>query len=386
MQPAFFDNGQILATTYYHVDACLWKENTFIDGATFFMPSKLPEVGSDKYSIDLDSSTGVYHVSCRTIHLRTSLSLTKTSKPDFSSHVVEFSKGKMTTVPRIDYANTIFKREEPKCPSRENEQHNAITKIEAFHQQYIKKRPKIAIPSISAITDTDTKMENSPPAGSDTSVTEYGPIVGHQAPTSQSTLSTLSESIIHMMPWETTKSASIEAADVAQAQWQHVMMVTISSDTTDTSSTSRRSRSVSPTDESPPSTVPTSPASSIFFEIPSSTVANIQQVLNVPGECTPMIKALALERPRSDGLEASKDTDEKTASLRHRLSLDLRISVRQLIHWDKIQDGESPRWHSKKGIRIPRSNDLTIDENGQIIMIDDIKRDFDTRFDALDLS
>ena len=51
-----------MSKTYYHADACLWEKETFFDGGTFLLPSKLPEEGLDSYIVDFDLSTGIHHV------------------------------------------------------------------------------------------------------------------------------------------------------------------------------------------------------------------------------------------------------------------------------------------------------------------------------------
>ena len=126
MQLAVFDDGQILASAHYHVDACFWKGDTLIDGATFLVPSRLPEADLGCYSVDLDDTTGVHHVTLQSASLRTTLQLTNLSKPGFSSHVFDFSDGKMTPVPRVSSAATGSKRKARKTPSRESQWDSSV--------------------------------------------------------------------------------------------------------------------------------------------------------------------------------------------------------------------------------------------------------------------
>ncbi len=186
------------------MDACLWKGDKFIDGATFLVPSKLPVVDLC-YSVNLDDITGVHHVTLRKASLRTILPLTSLSKPGFSSHVVEFSKGEMTTVARVNCATTRTKRKARKTHSREHEWDSSITqprpvrdivrqvqfgtfgqdsevdKVEPARDQVARLQPRHAGPTTSTSHDVISDKTNPAPIGLASSIDEPGPVGGQTA-------------------------------------------------------------------------------------------------------------------------------------------------------------------------------------------------------------
>ena len=367
MQPAFFDDGQLLAKTHYHVDACLWAKDTFINGATFLMPSKLPEAGLESYSVDLDDTTGIHHVFLRKASLRTSLALTKPSKPNYASHVVEFSNGKMTAVPRVHCATTSLERGVQKIQYREHQWGTSIAQSEPVHHQYADSRSSLASSPVLTPHKTNSDRTTSPPAGSDSSITEFGRVVRQQAADDQSSLCTFSKSISHIVPRNATASTCTKAEDSdAAARAQEPVIITVDTETSETYSISRRSSAGSQDSEIPPSTVPTSPAFSTFSTVSfeKSALANMPEVPVAPGKLTYMVEALALEKLHHDDLENDKDSDR--AVLRCH-SLDLSFSHRQFNHLDKIQNSESPCLQEVSTLKLS----LAMTEDGQIVMAED---------------
>ncbi len=384
------------------MDACLWKGDTFIDGATFLMPSKLPEAGLENYYVDLDDTTGIYHVTLQKTTLRAALALTKLSNPDFSSHVVDFSNGEMLAIPRVSCASTIFKQEAPKTPSEKSQEDRSNTQPETFRHQHAGNQLSLADSFVSAshkaILDeassatqpekfrhqhTDDQAgpvdslvspshgnmlggTNSAPAGSDDSITGFGRVLGQQAAKDQSSLSPLSKSIMRILPWNAAASTLIEvevpdAAALAQAQEPVEDAVDIQ--TSDNSSASRRSSSGSQGSTTFMSTAPTSPASSMFPAGPfeKSKLAGLPRVPFAQGNPTELINALALERQK-DGIP--EETGDPYGTVIRRLAWDLRMTRRQLKHLDTIRDGESP--YPEKNI-VP-GNGLAMTEDGRIIL------------------
>ena len=435
MQPAVFDDGQTLALTHYHVDACFWKGDTFIDGATFLVPSRLPEAGLGCYSVDLDDTTGVHHVTLQTASLRTTLPLTNLSNPGFSSHVVEFSNGKMIPVPRVNSAATGSKRKARKTPSRESQwdssvaqrrlvrgivrqirfgtfgQNDVVDEFEPVRDHVADNQPRFTSPPVSASHNGISRGTNSALAGvtsstngstpvsdqvanchtshsassgfllrklfpnlivatsraPDHSITGSGRVVGQQAADDRSSLSNFSESIIHLVPRNATASTSIEAeGSDAVAQAQEPVETAVDIQTSDKFSISRRSSAESQGSRNSTSTVPTSPASSTFSTLPfwKSALEYLPQVPVAPGKPTDVIKALALEEPQHDEPEKADGPDKTVV---RRLSWGLRISYRQLNHWDEIQDGQSP---CREEVSAPR-NGLAMTKEGQIIVAEE---------------
>ncbi len=360
------------------MDACLWKGDTFIDGATFLVPSKLPEAGLENYYVDLDDTTGIYHVTLQKTTLRAALALTNLSNPDFSSHVAEFSNGDMLAIPRVSCATTIFKQGALKTPSKESQEDKSTTQPETFHHQHDDDQPgpvdSLVIASHKTILDeassatqpqtfrhqhTDEQPgpvdslvssshgtilggKNSVPAGSDDSITGFGCVLGQQASNDQSSLSAFSKSIMHIVPWNATASTPVEAKipDAATLA-QEPVEDSVDTQSSGNSNASRRPSSGSQGSTDSMSTVPTSPASSMFPTGPfeKSTLAGLAEVPFVPGNPTELVNALALERRENGGPEETGDPD---GTVIRRLAWDLRMTWRQLKHLDTIRDGESP--------------------------------------------
>ena len=428
MQPAVFDDGQTLASAHYHVDACFWEGDTLIDGATFLVPSRLPEADLGCYSVDLDDTTGVHHVTLQSASLRTTLQLTNLSNPGFSSHVFDFSDGKMTPVPRVSSAATGSKRKARKTPSRESQwdssvaqprhvrdivrqikfgtcgQDNEVDEVEPVRCQVVgppksTSQDGVSNKTNSALTGVSSSTNGSAPVGErlasyhtshsapsgfllrklfpnliiasprapDNSITGSGRVVGQQAADDRSDLSNFSESIIHIVPRNAMASASIEAEESnAAAQAQGPVETAVDIQTSDKSSISRRPSAESQGSTDPTSTVPTSRASSTFSTLPfwKSALENLPQIPTAPGKPTYVIKALALEEPQHDEPEKTDDSDKTVV---RRLSWGLQISYRQLNHWDEIQDGQSP---CREEVSAPR-NGLAMTKEGQIIVAED---------------
>ena len=370
-QPAIFDDGQSLETTHYHVDACLWKGDTFIEGATFLMPSKVPEAGLENYYVDLDGTTGIYHVALRKTTLRAALALTNSSNSEFSSHVVEFSNGEMLAITRVSCGTTVFKQGAPKTPSRESQEDSLTTQPETFSHQHAGNQPSLADSLVPASHKAILDEASSAPAGLDDSIAGFGRMVVQQAAKDQSSLSAFSKSIMHIMPWNATASASIEAKipDAATlAQVQEPVEDVVDTQASNNSNASRRPSSGSQAGTNSISTVPTSPASSMFPTVPfeKSTLVGLPKVPLAPGNPTELINALALER-RNDGIH--EETCDPDGTVICRLAWDLRMTWRQLKHLDTIKDGESP--YPEKNI-VPR-NGLAITEDGRITdTVDDL--------------
>ena len=288
-------------------------KDTFIDGATFLMPSKVPEASLENYSVDLDDITGVYHVVLRRASLRTSLAMTKSSKPNYSSHFVEFSNGAMTAVPRVECAVTTRERE---VQTKET----FITQPEPVHHQGADEISSLTCSLVSP-SHKHTSHEKVPaPPGTDGSITGFGRIVGQQAVENQSSLCTLSESILHIMSRDikTYTCIGAEYSDAA-TQTQDLVTPTVAIEASENFSTSRRSSLRSQDSGTTPSTVPTTPTSLTLSIGP--------------------IEKLALADSPIDSVENAIDFDRTVSPL---LGLDLRISHRQLIHLDGIENGESP--------------------------------------------
>ena len=361
MQPAVFDDGQLLAKTHYHVDACLWKAETFIDGATFLVPSRLPEAGSESYSVDLDESTGIYHVILRKLSLRRSLAVMKVSQLDYASHVVEFANGEMRAVPRNDRAATSPEREVQKVPYRDHHWSISIAQPEPIDHQCVNIQPSLAGSSVSIPLEPNLQGTISAPAGSDSSIAGFGRIVGRQAVDDQSSLCNFSISIHHIVPQDARAYTCIKTEGAAEAQKPIADVADIQ--TFDNTCASRRSSTGSHDSGISTSTVPTSPASSAFSTVPFEKLelADLSKVPIAPGKRTYMIKALALDE--LDNVDSEK-TDDPDKTVLRRLSWDLSISDRQLKHWDNIHDSESPYPEE-----IPtQKHGLAMTEDGRIVL------------------
>ena len=232
------------------MDACLWKGESFIDGATFLVPSKIPEAGLECYFVDLDLITGVYHVVLQKLSLRSILSLANRSAPEFSSHVAEFSCGKITTVPRV------------KCSASKLKAHETSS--------------------------------------------------SHQANDSLSSLSECPKSILRVFPWNTTISTSLEAEAYPCATHSRSPVETlVKTPTSDSSTPSRRSSAGSQGGRFSTSTAPTSPASPMFPTWPEwkSAVADLPQVPIVLGKPSYFIEALGLEKSKHNDPEKTCNPD-----------------------------------------------------------------------------
>lgn len=390
MQPAIFDDGQVLSSTHYHVDACFWKTDTFIDGATFLVPSKAPEASFGCYSVDLDEVTGVHHVTLRKASLRRTLQLTNLSKPGFSSHVVEFSNGEMTVVPRVKCARGIVRQIQYGILEFNNE----VEDDEPVRDQVADKQTRLIAPSRSTSQDpiltgtssTLTKLVSSihesksitiqvpnqhtshlTSSGSlpaklspertaaisrapDITAKESGCIGGQQAADDRSSLAECSESVIHLVPRLATAStftvaegsnATTQSEEPRDAQSEEPIENADDFQSRDSSRTSRRSSAESQGNGTSTSMVPTTPTSLTFSALPfwKSTLANLPKIEIAPGKPTCVIEALALEEPRNDDRPKIDDLDN---TILRRLSWNLCISKKQIQHWDKIQDSESP--------------------------------------------
>ena len=356
MQPAVFDDGQLLAKTHYHVDACLWKAETFIDGATFLVPSRVPEAGLESYSVDLDETTGIYHVILRKISLRTFLATMKVSQVDYASHVVEFANGEMRAVPRNDCAATSLEREFRNFPYRDHQWGISIAQPEPIDHPCVNIQPSLAGSSVSTPLDTNLQGTLSAPAGSDSSIAGFGRIVGRQAVDDQSSLCNFSKSIYHIVPQNAMASTCIEAEGAAAEAQKPIADI----QTFDYSCASRRSSTGSHDSGISTSTVPTSPASSTFSTVPfeKSKLADLSKVPIAPGKPTYVIKALALDEPDK------VDSEMTDRTVLRRLSWDLSISDRQLKYWDKIQGSESPYPED-----VPtKKHGLAMTEDGRIVL------------------
>ena len=404
MQPAVFDDGQTLSSTHYHIDACLWKGDRFIDGATFLFPSKLPTVELEFYTVDLDEVTGIHHVALRKMSLRTILSLINPSNPQCSSHIVEISNGEMIAVPRVSLAVPESKRKARKFGQDDE--------VERVRNQTADKQPCLAGRSISTTHNnipTETystpvglasSMSRSAPVSGqvtshsatsgplfrklspdlivatscapDDSIIWSGHVVGQRGSDDQSNLSNFPESIIHILPRNVAAPTSIDAEDSdAAAPVQKLVEVAMDIETSTTSSSSRRPSNGDLGDCNATSTVPTSPSSSTFSTLPywKSALADLTELPIAPGKPSRTVKALALEEAKKHDTEKTNDPD---SAIPRRSSWDLRITTRQLDYWDEIQEySKSPCLD-----HVPASeSDLTITEEGQIIMVGDISND-----------
>lgn len=401
MQPAIFDDGQTLSSTHYHIDACFWKGDRFIDGTTFLFPSKLPKVGLEFYTVDLDEVTGIHHVALRKMSLRTILSLINPSNPQFSSHIVEISNGEMIAVPRVSFAVPESKRKARKFGQDD--------KVERVRDQAADKQPCLAGRSVATLHDVIPIETYSTPVGLTSSMsrsapvsrqvtshsatsgslfrklspdlivaTSYAPddsiiwsghVVGQRAADDQSSLSNFPESIIHILPRNVAAPISIDAEGPdAAAPVQKPVEVAIDTETSTISTSSRRPSNGDQSDGNATSTVPTSPSSPTFSTMSDwkSALANLPELPIAPGKPSRTIKAQALEESKKHDPEKTNDPD--SAVVRRR-SWDLAITVRQFKYWDEIQEySKSPCLEY-----VPASgSDLTMTEDGQIIMKGDI--------------
>ena len=363
MQPAFFVDGQTLATTQYHIDACLWRGDTFIDGATFLVPSKLPEAGLGSYSVHLDHTTGVYHVILQKASLRQYLALENLSNPDFSSHVVEFSAGRMKAVPRAECASASHPRKLQEIGSRVQD-YSPIAQPGSVPRQSSDVHLSPAIgPKPHGIDSNGTK---STPAELDSSITGIGRVVGQQAAYEQLSPCIFSISILHLLPWNVVISTSEATDPDTAAQEQEPVLATVEVQHYDSPSSSRRTSGASQGGGVSKSTAPTSPASSTFSVLPfeKSALANLPEVPSAPGKPTATFKALVLEQSKESG---SKEPGDSDRSLLGRLSRTLGISIRPSKRWAYDQDGEPVYLEKLAALR----NGLAITDNGQVVFAEE---------------
>ena len=284
------------------------------------MPSKGPEASLENYSVALDDVTGVHHVVLRRASLRASLELMKSSEPIYSSHFVEFSNGNMTAVPRVECAAITSEREAQTVSHRQHQQGISITQPRPVCHQGATEKSSIMPSLVSPSRKLNSHGNIHAPTDTDGSITGFGRIVSQQANEDHSSLSTFSESILHVVHRniKTNTRIGAEYSDAA-TQTQDLVTPTAAIETSEIFSASRRSSLRSQDSGTTPSTVPTSPASSTFSIGP--------------------IQKLALAHSPLDGVEKAIDIERAVSPL---LGLDLRISRRQLIHLDRIEIGESP--------------------------------------------
>lgn len=393
------------------------------------MPSKLPEADLKRYSVDLDDTTGIHHVTLRKVSLRTTLLSTDLSNPNFFRHVVEFSNGEMTAMPRSNCAATNSERKARKIPARDYQWDSSIAQprpvrdvvrqiqFGSFGQdievntQVANNKPNIAESSmskshevisngtISAPTGTDSSImvsgrvvgqqtanalsripnfsesvihivprneKTTTAIEGDSSITGSGRIVGRQAADEQSSLANFSKSIFHIVPRNAMVSTSLEAeVSDAAAQAQEPVQPAVDIQTSDDSSPSRRSSAGSQGSGTSTSTVPTTSSTFSSLSFWKSALANLPEMPIAPGKPSHVIKALALEEPKHNAL---RKTDDQDKTLVRRLSWDLSISRRQLIHWDEIQEGRPPCLEETS---VPR-NGLAITDEGQIVLAEEV--------------
>ena len=306
------------------------------------------------YSVDLDDTTGVHHVTL--FPPRTDLPINKLSDVNFSGHVVQFSNGEMTAVPRLRRATTSLKRKARK------------TVPSYVRDQATNNQSRLPDCSVSTYKITVSNETLSAPAQSDSSIVGLGRVGDRQAARDQSNLSHFRKSTKYILPQNTAASASIkvECSD-AVAEAQEAVVNSVDKQTSDSSSSFRQSSAGSLCNDTSKSTVPTSPASSLLSSLSfrHSALADLPKVPVAPGKPTYVIEALALEEPKRDDLGK---TDYQEATLNRRLSWDLVISYRQLQHWDEIQDGKA----SCFGEVSVSGSGLTMTEGGQIVVAEDV--------------
>ena len=316
------------------------------------MPTNLPQARLENYSVDLDDTTGVYHVTLRNNSLRASLALTNLSTPDFSSHLVEFWNRKKTTVPRISFARDTVKENAQRPLTRESDKTQTEPEPEPEPERHHNAENQPTVLHSGGTSSTH--------AESDSAIMEFGRVVSQKAAKDQSSPSSLSKSIIHILPWDTTSTTSIDVEDPnTYAQTQKPLPITVMDiQSCNDSNSSRRSSNASQRTGSSTSTARTSPTSSEFPTVPfeKSALKNLPEVPFVQGKPSGVVKALALE-------EATQSNPEKGGDPDCISSWDLSISRRQVRHWYKIQEGSSPYL----GGLFPRNKELAMTEEGRVI-------------------
>lgn len=377
MQPAFFKDGQSLSSIHFHIDACFWKGDEIIDGTTFLVPSKFPMVGLEFYTVGLDELTGIHHVTLRKMSLRTILSLTDPSKSEFSSHIAEFANGRIKAVPRANFTapgseqkTRMCEKEDTVEPVRDplgdnlpcfadrpvSTSQNGIP-TEAYATPVVLassvSRSALVSGSGSPFRKLSPDVTVNQSCALDDSIIGSGHVVGQRAADNQSSLSNFPISIYHIVPRSVTFPTSINAdGPDAAAPVLKPVEVAIKKEAFTTATSPRRPSNGGQGDKCATSTVPTSPSSST-----SSTL---------PYCCT--MKALALEEPPKHESGKINDVD----SVVRRRSWDLAYSIRQLKHWDEIQ--ERSRSPALGFVPAPTSG-LSITEEGRIIMVVNISND-----------
>ena len=292
------------------MDACLWKGDNFIDGATFLVPSILPEAGLECYSVDQDETTGVHHVILRKAYLH-KLPLANMSIPNFSRHIAEFSNGEMTLVPRAkselsktlsgdhqwdsSVAQTRPVRDivcQVQCGSFK--QDNKVDEIKPVRDRVTDNHPGFPDSLLSTSVEAVSNGTTSGPAWSDSSIAVSGRVIGQRAADIHSSLSNFSESILHIVPRNKVTDPAIEAErSDAAAQGQELHKALADTQTSENSTvevgglstdTSRRSSVGSQCSGIATSTAPTSPASSAFSTLPywKSALTDLPEVLITP--------------------------------------------------------------------------------------------------------
>ena len=401
------------------------------------MPSKLPEAGSERYSVDLDDTTGVHHVILRKPFLQNTLPVTMSTSKS-CNYVAKFSNGEMRALPRITCAAINSKRKACNIPSRQYQwdssvvqprpihdivrrikfgmlgQEHEADEVEPIRDPIADSTPSFAACSvsksyemksngtISAPAEVDSSITQcgrvisqqvndgqsslstfsksmihivprndtiSAPTGSDSSIVRSGRVVGQQAAHVQSDLSNFSESIIHIVPQNVMAYTSVDAGcSDAATEAREPVEPAVDTQMSDNSSASRRSSTGSWVSEASMSTVPTSPASSVFSTSAfwKSTFIDLPKVPIAPGKPSYTIEALALEEPKHDLLEKTGDPD---MTVLRRLSWDLSLSYRQLIEWDEIQDRESPCGE------LPATSGIARTDDSQVIVAEDASND-----------
>ena len=349
--------------------------------------------------MDLDEVTGIHHVALRKMCLRNALSLTSPSNPHFSSHFVEFSNGEMIVVPRVDFCDPLSTREacifgrdnevEPTSDPIADDQPRLAGCSASIYHDDVSTETYSASAQLASSTSRSVPVDgqlsdrtsHSATSGSlfrkpsrslmlttscapDNSIVESGAVIGQRAANDLSSLSNFAESVIHIVPRNTTAPITIDAKGFdAAASVQDPVEVSIDAETSTISTSSRRPSNGDQSDGNATSTVPTSPSSPTFSTLSDwkSALANLPELPVAPGKPSSTLKALALEEAEKQDPEKTNDPD---SAFPRRRSWDLRITIRQLNYWDEIQEySKSPCLD-----HVPASeSDLAMTEEGQII-------------------
>ena len=285
------------------------------------MPSKLPEVGSECYSVYLDDTTGVHHVTPRKAYLRTWKRKARNTPP------TKYHWDSSVAQPRIvrDVVRQI--------------QFGIFGKRKARNTPPMKYLWDSSVAQPRPIREIVRQIQFGM-FGQENEVDEFGPAHDEAA---ENQISLASSSMSTSLDDDSNGTISALAG----------------------SDKSRRPSTGSQGSEISTSTVPTSPASSTSLTLPfdKSTLIDLPKFSIAPGKASHVIEALTLERPKHNEPEKIDDLD--TTAVR-RLSRDLSISYRQLKQWGVLQDLESPCLEDDP----PRSG-LTMTNDGQIIVAKD---------------